>query len=65
MYSAPQEIIDELKVYLKKLALQPDYITLGGSGEPTLHDHLGTIIAEIKKHLIPVAVLTNSSLCLD
>ena len=63
MYSAPQEIIDELKGYLKKLALQPDYITLGGSGEPTLHDHLGTIIAEIKKLTsIPVAVLTNSSL---
>jgi wyosine [tRNA(Phe)-imidazoG37] synthetase (radical SAM superfamily) len=63
MYSAPQEIIDELKGYLKKLALQPDYITLGGSGEPTLHDHLGAIIAEIKKLTsIPVAVLTNSSL---
>jgi len=63
MYSAPQEIIDELKGYLKKPALQPDYITLGGSGEPTLHEHLGTIIAEIKKLTsIPVAVLTNSSL---
>ena len=63
MYSAPQEIIDELKGYLKKPALQPDYITLGGSGEPTLHEHLGTIIAAIKKLTsIPVAVLTNSSL---
>ena len=63
MYSAPQEIIDELKSSLKKLALQPDYITLGGSGEPTLHSHIGTIIAEIKKLTsIPVAVLTNSSL---
>ena len=62
-YSAPQEIIDELKGYLKKLALQPDYITLGGSGEPTLHSQIGTIIAEIKKLTsIPVAVLTNSSL---
>jgi len=63
MYSASQEIIDELKGYLKKPALQPDYITLGGSGEPTLHEHLGTIIAAIKKLTsIPVAVLTNSSL---
>ncbi len=63
MYSAPQEIIDEVKGYLKKPALQPDYITLGGSGEPTLHEHLGAIIAEIKKLTsIPVAVLTNSSL---
>jgi len=63
MYSAHQEIIDELKDYLKKLALQPDYITLGGSGEPTLHSYLETIITEIKKLTsIPVAVLTNSSL---
>ena len=63
VYSAPQEIIDELKGYIKKIVLQPDYITLGGSGEPTLHSHLGMIIAEIKKlTTIPVAVLTNSSL---
>jgi wyosine [tRNA(Phe)-imidazoG37] synthetase (radical SAM superfamily) len=62
-YTPHHEIIDELKGYLEKLVLQPDYITVGGSGEPTLHDHLGTIIAEIKKlTAIPVAVLTNSSL---
>lgn len=62
-YSASQEIIDELTAYLKKLTPPPDYITLGGSGEPTLHSQIGTIIREIKKLTsIPVAILTNSSL---
>ncbi|MBM4043837.1 MAG: radical SAM protein [Planctomycetes bacterium] len=42
---------------------RPDFVTLSGSGEPTLHSQLGLIISEIKKlTLIPVAVLTNGSL---
>lgn len=41
----------------------PDYITLSGSGEPTLQVELGALIAGIK-HITdrPVAVLTNGSL---
>lgn len=40
-----------------------DYITLSGSGEPTLHARLGEVIQRIKKITdIPVAVLTNGSL---
>jgi wyosine [tRNA(Phe)-imidazoG37] synthetase (radical SAM superfamily) len=40
-----------------------DYVTLGGSGEPTLNDHIGELIHQIKELTdIPVAVLTNSSL---
>lgn len=62
-YTPPREIIAELKDYLEQLVIQPDYITVGGSGEPTLHSDLGAIIAEIKRLTsIPVAVLTNSSL---
>jgi len=46
--------------------IQPDYITLGGSGEPTLNSDIGNIIREIKKISdIPVAVLTNASLLSD
>ncbi|MFO7937708.1 MAG: radical SAM protein, partial [Kiritimatiellia bacterium] len=46
-----------------KLALNPDYITLSGSGEPTLHSRIGDIISMIKKITdVPVAVLTNGSL---
>lgn len=41
----------------------PDYVTLSGSGEPTLHARLGELLREIKKLTsIPVAVLTNGSL---
>ena len=40
-----------------------DYITLAGSGEPTLNSEIGSVISELKsKTDIPVAVLTNGSL---
>ncbi len=40
-----------------------DYITLAGSGEPTLYSRIGDIISGIKKISdIPVAILTNGSL---
>ena len=46
-----------------KLSLQPDYITLSGSGEPTLYSRLDELIDHIKDMTnIPVAVLTNGSL---
>lgn len=46
-----------------RLDTQPDYITLAGSGEPTLYSRLGELIARIKAITdIPVAVLTNGSL---
>jgi len=53
-------VLDELK---QKLACRPDYITLSGSGEPTLHSRLGEIIEHIQAMTaVPVAVLTNGSL---
>jgi len=40
-----------------------DYITLSGSGEPTLSSITGTLVHEIKRLTrVPVAILTNSSL---
>jgi wyosine [tRNA(Phe)-imidazoG37] synthetase (radical SAM superfamily) len=41
----------------------PDFITISGSGEPTLHSRLGELIDRIRTvtHL-PVAVITNGSL---
>ena len=61
-YIPAREILDELKQYLKDPTHHPDYITLGGSGEPTLHSKINEIILEIKKlTTIPVAVLTNGS----
>jgi len=45
------------------LGSRPDYITLSGSGEPTLYSRLGELIAGIKRITeVPVAVLTNGSL---
>jgi len=62
-YISPEKVISDLKEYLAQTTVMPDYITLGGSGEPTLHSRIGVIISEIKKIIpIPVAVLTNSSL---
>ncbi len=47
----------------RKLDTGPDYITLSGSGEPTLFSRLDDAIARIKAITdIPVAVLTNGSL---
>jgi len=46
-----------------KLAANPDYITMSGSGEPTLYLEIGELIAAIKEMTdVPVAVLTNGSL---
>jgi wyosine [tRNA(Phe)-imidazoG37] synthetase (radical SAM superfamily) len=46
-----------------KLETKPDYITLGGSGEPTLYSKIGELIENIRSLTnIPVAVLTNGSL---
>lgn len=40
-----------------------DFLTISGSGEPTLHSGLGKIIKSIKKTIkLPVAVITNGSL---
>ena len=46
-----------------RLSSKPDYITLSGSGEPTLFAQVGELITRIKAVTdIPVAVLTNGSL---
>ncbi|MFO7958207.1 MAG: radical SAM protein [Candidatus Brocadiia bacterium] len=41
----------------------PDYVTLGGSGEPTLHSRFGDIAAGIKRFTdVPIALLTNGTM---
>ncbi|UCD84805.1 MAG: radical SAM protein [Deltaproteobacteria bacterium] len=61
-YIPVNTIISELKKVLT--SVKPiDYLTISGSGEPTLNSRIGKIIREIKKiTALPVAVLTNSSL---
>lgn len=47
----------------EKLSSKPDWITLSGSGEPTLYSRLDELIAGIHATThVPVAVLTNGSL---
>jgi wyosine [tRNA(Phe)-imidazoG37] synthetase (radical SAM superfamily) len=55
-------VYEELAEKLR-LDPEPNYISLAGSGEPTLHSRIGELIAGIKRMTpIPVAVLTNGSL---
>jgi len=61
----PREIIGEMIQFLRT-GNRPDYITISGSGEPTLHLDLEEIIQEVKKITsIPLAVITNSTLLSD
>ena len=58
-------VLAELKMKLEHAPL-PNYISLAGSGEPTLHAGIGELIVGIKRLTrVPVAVLTNGSLLWD
>ena len=62
VYAPIDDVLDEVKRRLAN-GPHPDYITLSGSGEPTLHTEIGKVIQGIKAITeIPVAVLTNGSL---
>ncbi len=57
-----EAVLAELRDRLAE-GLEADFITISGSGEPTLNSRLGDIIEGIKKITdIPVAVLTNGTL---
>ncbi len=61
-YTPLDETLEELRGALKHQQ-KIDYITIAGSGEPTLSTQLGPIITSIKQiSEIPVAVLTNGTL---
>jgi wyosine [tRNA(Phe)-imidazoG37] synthetase (radical SAM superfamily) len=58
-------VLQEIETKLKGNH-RPDYVTVSGSGEPTLNAGLGRVIRGLKKLTsIPVAVLTNGSLLHD
>lgn len=66
-YVPAEEILSELELWKKNAAQSPDYVTLGGMGEPTLNSAMGRVIAGAKKILpgVPVAVLTNTTMFTD
>jgi wyosine [tRNA(Phe)-imidazoG37] synthetase (radical SAM superfamily) len=64
-YVPVNDVLSELECTLKK-GPRPDFITISGSGEPTLHSGLKDIIMGIRAITsLPVAVLTNGSLFND
>jgi wyosine [tRNA(Phe)-imidazoG37] synthetase (radical SAM superfamily) len=61
-YVPVEAVLTELRDTLKK-GLKADFITISGSGEPTLNSRLGDLIDGIKKITdIPVAIMTNGTL---
>jgi wyosine [tRNA(Phe)-imidazoG37] synthetase (radical SAM superfamily) len=61
--SGPSPVIRANTRFAPTSAARVDYVTLSGSGEPTLSLDLGRVIRAIKSFTkVPVAVLTNGSL---
>ena len=61
-YVETDAVIAELDDWLKRGG-HADYITLAGSGEPTLHSRFGEILKYIsKKSIIPAVLLTNGTM---
>ncbi|OGV73295.1 MAG: hypothetical protein A3K19_14540 [Lentisphaerae bacterium RIFOXYB12_FULL_65_16] len=59
---ATNDVVAEIEAWLRAGGTA-DYITLGGSGEPTLHSRFGEIIDRVHARTsIPVALLTNGTL---
>jgi len=62
-YVPASEILEEVGRFLKEENPSIDHLSLAGSGEPTLHSKIRSIIENLKKiALIPVAVITNGFL---
>jgi wyosine [tRNA(Phe)-imidazoG37] synthetase (radical SAM superfamily) len=62
-YIPTEEVLEEVRDFLSKEGASIDHFSLSGSGEPTLHSQIGSVIKGIKRMSpIPVAVLTNGSL---
>jgi wyosine [tRNA(Phe)-imidazoG37] synthetase (radical SAM superfamily) len=64
-YVPTSDVLAELEEFLSTHPA-PDYVTLSGAGEPTLHARLGEIVQGIKTLTrVPLAVITNGSLLWD
>jgi wyosine [tRNA(Phe)-imidazoG37] synthetase (radical SAM superfamily) len=62
-YAPVREVLEEVEHFIREETASIDYLSLTGSGEPTLHSKIRSVIKGIKKiTLIPVAVITNGSL---
>lgn len=60
-YVPIEQVIEEIGKRLE--SVRPDYVTLAGSGEPTLNARIDKVIEGIKEMSdVPIALLTNGSL---
>jgi wyosine [tRNA(Phe)-imidazoG37] synthetase (radical SAM superfamily) len=65
-FCPPADVVAEVAAALARLGTGAvDWVTFGGSGEPTLHRGLGRMVRDVKDRGVPVAVLTNGSLLHD
>jgi wyosine [tRNA(Phe)-imidazoG37] synthetase (radical SAM superfamily) len=61
-YVSTEAVIQEIDEWMKT-GEEADYITLSGSGEPTLHSHFGEVLRFIRDgSSIPAVLLTNGTL---
>jgi len=60
-YVPTDEVIAEIRRWLKADG-EADYLTLSGSGEPTLHAEFGRVLAFLRQQPIPSVLLTNGTL---
>lgn len=61
-YAPVHDVVDEVLARLAE-GPRPDYVTLGGSGEPTLHCGFGDVAAGLRAAAdVPIALLTNGTL---
>lgn len=60
-YVPTEAVIEEIRHWLKNDG-QADYLTLSGSGEPTLHADFGQVLEFLRDQPIPSVLLTNGTL---
>jgi wyosine [tRNA(Phe)-imidazoG37] synthetase (radical SAM superfamily) len=61
-----RQVLDQVERRLSRLPHAPDFITLAGSGEPTLHLDLGLVLEELARlQAARLAVLSNGTLFTD
>ena len=64
-YTPASDIIAELERWMREDG-DADYLTLSGSGEPTLNSEIGQVIEFVRSHTeIPIALITNGTLLWD
>lgn len=67
-YIPVDEILKEVRDFFryKPADKKIDYVTFSGSGEPTLHRSIGTLIKRVRSVAsVPVALITNGTTLLD